>query len=101
MATFVIETYLSRARASELDAETSRLRDAIAALTIDPTVPEPPVRWLLSYFVPDDEMCVHVVEAASAAVVAGVTEVEAQLASRAQGLSRRHVADRLVEVTPG
>jgi hypothetical protein len=34
-------------------------------------------------------------------VVAGVTEVEAQLASRAERVSRRHVADRLVAVTPG
>ncbi len=34
-------------------------------------------------------------------VVAGVTEVAARLASRAEGLPRRHVADRLVAVTPG
>ncbi|HET9344385.1 MAG TPA: hypothetical protein VFO05_01685 [Candidatus Limnocylindrales bacterium] len=73
MATFVIETYLSRARASEVEAETARIRAAIAGLTIDPAAPEQPVRWLLTYFVPDDEMCLHVIEAASAAVAMRVS----------------------------
>jgi uncharacterized protein DUF4242 len=64
----VIETYLSRARAGELEAVTARLRQAIAssALTIDRQEPDPPVRWLRSYFVPDDEVCFHVIEADSA-----------------------------------
>ena len=68
MATFVIETYLSRARAGELEAVTARLREAIAssALTIDRPEPASPARWLRSYFVPEDEVCFHVVEAESA-----------------------------------
>jgi hypothetical protein len=75
VTTFVIETYLSRARASEVEAETARIRAAIARLTIDPAGPEPPVRWLFSYFVPDDEMCVHLIEAASVTVALRATEL--------------------------
>jgi hypothetical protein len=66
VATFVIETYLSRARASELEAVTARLRDAIAVLTIDPPETESPVRWLHSYYLAEDEVCLHILEAASA-----------------------------------
>ena len=85
MATFVIETYLSRARASELEAVTARLRDAIAVLTIDRAGTESPVRWLHSYFVPEDEVCLHILEAASA-------EAALEAGSRA-GLT----AERIVE----
>lgn len=61
VATYVIETYLSRTRTGELDAATSRLRAAVAAA---PTT-EGPLRHVRSFFVPEDEMCFHVVEAPS------------------------------------
>jgi len=96
VATFLIETYLSQARAAELDDETARLRDAIAGLTIDPAIPTPPVQWLFSYFVPEDEMCLHVVEAesvdavlrvCSAAGLAAERVVEAEAAESARRLT--------------
>ena len=61
VATYVIETYLSRARSSELDAATARLREAVGATSSD----EWPVHHVRSFFVPEDETCFHVVEAPS------------------------------------
>jgi hypothetical protein len=82
VATFVVETYLSRARAAELEGVTARLRDAIAALTIARPATDPPVRWLHSYFVPEDEMCLHVLEAASSAVALEASELAGLTAER-------------------
>ena len=61
MATFVIESYMSRTGTGELDAAAVRLRAAIAEM------PESAgrVRYLRSMFVPDDEICFHVIEAPS------------------------------------
>ena len=84
VATYVIETYLSRTRTGELDAATSRLREAVAAAATR----DGPVRHLRSYFVPEDEMCFHVVEAPS-------LESTVELSRRA-GLS----AERIVEAEP-
>ena len=81
VATYVIETYQSRTRSGELDAATSRLRAVVAAAT---TI-EGPVRHVRSFFVPEDEMCFHVVEAPS-------IETTAELSRRA-GL----VPERIVE----
>ena len=66
MATFVIESYMSRTGTGELDAAAARLRAAIADM------PETAgrVRYLRSMFVPDDEICFHVVEAPSQEVAA-------------------------------
>lgn len=61
VATYVIETYLSRARAGELATTTARLREAVAAAS----TLERPVLHVRSFFVPDDEICFHVVEAPS------------------------------------
>ena len=57
MATFVIESYMSRTGTGELDAAAARLRAAIAEM------PESAgrVRYLRSMFVPDDEICFHVI----------------------------------------
>jgi hypothetical protein len=79
---FVVETYLSRARASELEEVASRLREASAALTIDPTRTDPPVRWLRSYFVAEDEMCLHVFEAASLEAAIRASELAGLKAER-------------------
>ena len=61
MATFVIESYMSRTGTGELDAAAARLRAAIDDM------PESAgrVRYLRSMFVPDDEMCFYVIEAPS------------------------------------
>ena len=61
VATYPIETYLSRSRAGELVAATACLRAALAAA---PAI-EGPVRHVRSFFVPEDETCFHVVEARS------------------------------------
>ena len=77
MATFVIESYMSRTGTGELDAAAARLRAAIADM------PESAGRvgYLRSMFVPDDEICFHVIEAPSqdvavdAARRAGLTRI--------------------------
>ena len=84
MATFVIETYLSRTHTGELDAATARLRAAVDA---SPPI-EGLVRHVRSFFVPEDEMCFHVVEAPS-------IETTLELSHRA-GLS----PERIVEAEP-
>jgi uncharacterized protein DUF4242 len=85
VATFVIETYLSRARSADLDRAADDLRAAAArARATDPTV-----RHVRSYFVADDEIAYHVVEASSAAAVEEL--------GRAAGLT----ADRIVEAATG
>ena len=53
MATYVVETYLSRERAADFESLTARLREAF------------PVRHLASYFISDDETTLHVVQASS------------------------------------
>ena len=87
VATFVIETYLSRLRAGELDAIAAGIR---AAIDSAPDAPER-IRHVRSFFVPDDESCFHVIEAPS-------LEMAVDAARRA-GLS----ADRVVkaETTAG
>jgi hypothetical protein len=60
--TYVIEAYLSREHADELDAATRRLRFAAGAALPG----EAPVRYVRSVFMPADETCFHLVEAPSA-----------------------------------
>ena len=83
VATFVIETYLSRARAGELPEAIRRLREAVS---LGPAS-DPPIRYVRSFFVAEDEMCSHVVEAPS-------IQVTMELSERA-GLQH----DRIVEAT--
>ncbi len=90
MATFVIETYLSRARAADLDDAIARLYVAIAAMRAGAgRSPGPMPRHLRSYYVADDEIAYHIVEASSADVVDAL--------SRAAGLT----PDRIVEAATG
>ena len=82
VATFVIEAYLSRARASDLDQASAQLRLAAeSSRSADPSI-----RHLRSFYVAEDELAYHLVEAAS---IEAVVEL-----SRSAHL----VADRIVEV---
>ena len=65
MPSYLIESYLPRSRSGELTAVVSRLRRATETLTAEGTH----VRHLRSTFVPTDELCLHYLEAESAATV--------------------------------
>jgi hypothetical protein len=63
MPSYLIESYLSRTRTGELPDVVSRLRRAAESLTAEGTR----VRHLRTTFLPDDELCLHLLEAESAA----------------------------------
>jgi ubiquinone/menaquinone biosynthesis C-methylase UbiE len=65
MAEFLVELYVSEADADGVDRETRRARSAAAALTAEGR----PVHLVRSIFVPEDETCFLLVEAATAEVV--------------------------------
>jgi hypothetical protein len=65
MPSYLIESFLPRSRSGELRAVVDRLRRAAESLTAEGTQ----VRHLRTTFVPDDELCLHLVEAATAATV--------------------------------
>jgi hypothetical protein len=65
MPSYLIESYLPRSRSSELPAVVSRLQRATETLTAEGTH----VRHLRSTFLPTDEVCLHLLEAESAATV--------------------------------
>jgi hypothetical protein len=70
MESFLVELYVSRTdlAAFERDAESARL--AAERLSLNGT----PVRYLQSLFVPEDETCFHLYEAASAESVCEAAE---------------------------
>ena len=65
MPSYLIECYLPRSRSGELPAAVGRLRRAAEALTAEGAS----VRHLRTTFLPSDELCLHLLEAESAATV--------------------------------
>jgi hypothetical protein len=65
MPSYLIESYLPRSRSGELHALADRLRRATESLTAEGAR----VRHLRSTFLPNDELCLHLLEAESAAMV--------------------------------
>jgi hypothetical protein len=85
--TFVIETYLSRARATDLGRIVDELVRAIDRLADGPAVQiRPAARHVRSYYVAEDEIAYHLVEV-------GSTEAAAVLSAAAN-----LVPTRIVEV---
>ena len=87
MATFLVETYLSRERAPEVEQMAANLDRAIEGVAAAREDARPHLRRVRSYFVPDDETCFHVIEAPSADAVADI--------ARRAGLT----PDRVVEAS--
>lgn len=61
MPSYLVETYVPRGRAQELQALGREIRAAIAELEGEGIV----VRYVRTTLLPDDETCFHVLEAAS------------------------------------
>jgi hypothetical protein len=76
---YLVETYVPRGRAEELEAVGNAVRTAIAGLEKEGLV----VRYVRTTLLPDDETCFHVLEAASAEAVERVC--------RRAGLARARV----------
>ena len=80
MATFIVETYLSRSAKGEPDRTIARTVAAVADLVASGEV----IRYLRSIYVPDDEICLLLFEAGSADTVG--------LAARRAGLDPDRIA---------
>jgi len=65
VAEYLAELYVSRSDGAFAERSTSRVRIAAAELTREGT----PVRWVRSIFVPEDETCFVLCEAATADAV--------------------------------
>jgi hypothetical protein len=65
MPSYLIESYLPRSRSGELHSVVDRLQRATQSLTAEGRR----VSHLRSTFVPNDELCLHLLEAESAATV--------------------------------
>jgi hypothetical protein len=81
MPSYLVDGYLPRSRAGELQELIARLRTAAEAMTVEGTQ----VRHVRSSFLPADELLLHLLEAESAAA--------ASEASRRAGVP----AERIVE----
>ncbi len=89
MPSYLVEVYLPRARAHEAGATGGRARAAAEELAREGT----PIRYIRTTFLPDDETCFHLFEAASAEVVAE--------ASRRADLGPARVVAAIEESQPG
>lgn len=65
MTRYLVELYLSRAGSDGLAAAAARARSAAETMALEGL----PVRWLRTIFVPEDETCFYLYEAASAELV--------------------------------
>jgi hypothetical protein len=70
MRSYLVEVYVPRARGRDASAAARRLREAVAELSERGT----PIRHVRTTFLPDDETCFHLVEAASSDVVGEVCQ---------------------------
>ena len=77
-ATYVVEHYCPRTGAGELE----RIASALAAAADAVTAQGRPVRLTCSILVPEDELCLHLLAAASAEAAAEATECAAITAER-------------------
>jgi Nickel responsive protein SCO4226-like len=78
VATFMVEIYLSRDIAGEPDATISRLVSAADRVAAQ----GPFVRYLRSFYIPEDETCLLVMEAASETTVRSVVDRAGIVADR-------------------
>jgi hypothetical protein len=69
MTEFLVELYVARADAAAVEGAAERARAAAEQLTREGT----PVRYLRPIYIPEDETCFHLYEAASAEVVREAT----------------------------
>ncbi|HET6643711.1 MAG TPA: hypothetical protein VFG93_10580 [Gaiellaceae bacterium] len=69
MPSYLVEVYLSQSRAHEARAIAGRARDAAEQLSAEGV----PIRHVRTTFLPDDETCFHLFEAASAEAVEEVS----------------------------
>ncbi len=88
MARYLVETYVPRGRARELETVGRAIRAAIAEVEGEGVV----VRYVRTTLLPDDETCFHVLEAASPEAVERVC--------RRAGLDRVRVVSA-IEGLPG
>ena len=79
MPSYLVEVYLPRSRADEARSAGRRARAAAEELAREGV----PIRYVRTTFLPDDETCFHLFEAASAEVV--------QEASRRAALGRARI----------
>ena len=75
MASYLVELYHPRSRVDQLTEASARLRAAAAELSREGT----PVRYLRGLFLPEDETCLHLLEADSPEAV-GEASRRAELA---------------------
>jgi hypothetical protein len=78
MPSYLVESYLPHGRSEELEAAAARARSAARALSADGRR----VRYLRSALLPGDELCLHLFEADSAAVVGEASELAGIAAER-------------------
>jgi hypothetical protein len=89
MPSYLIESYLPHSRSGELAAMVSRLRRATETLTAEGMH----VRHLRTTFLPTDELCLHLLEAESAAAVGEASRraaIEPARVVQAQSVASTH-----------
>jgi hypothetical protein len=78
MPSYLVESYLPRGGAEELEAAAVRASGAARALSLQGRR----VRYLRSALLPGDELCLHLFEADSAALVSAASELAGITAER-------------------